>query len=187
MQELIRQTVEAVLAGDVDQYRVIVRTFESDVFRWAAPLLGSRDAAEELTQEVFITAYRRLDSFDLQKSFRPWLLGIAANTLRNELRRRVREEKRMKLYSQYLEAMVGGNHAIDESDGISHALAECREQLPEAAAAAVNGRYDDGLGLESLADRLRRSVTATRQLLYRARLSLRDCVAAKLATGGSDL
>ncbi len=186
MNDSIREIIEKVLAGDLDQYRVIVRTFEADVFRLAAPVLGSRSAAEDVTQDVFIAAYRRLDSFDLAEPFHPWLLGIAANFVRNELRRRSREDRRMELYSHYLDAMTSRESSPDGADALSDALARCRERLAKTASAAIEGRYDEGLGLEALADRLQRSVTATSQLLYRTRLSLRDCIESQLALAGGD-
>ena len=186
MHDSIREIIEKVLAGDLEQYREIVRKFEADVFRVAAPVLGSRSAAEDVTQEVFITAYRRLDSFDPTEPFRPWLLGIAANLVRNELRRRSREDVRMELYSHYLDAMANSERSADVSDAMADALARCREQLAKTASDAIRGRYDEGLGLEALADRLDRSVTATRQLLYRTRLSLRDCIESQFASEGGD-
>ncbi len=186
MNDSTRNIIERVLAGDLSQYGVIIRTFEADVFRLAAPVLGSRSAAEDVTQEVFITAYRRLDSFDLSQPFRPWLLGIAANLVRNEIRRRFREDRRMEMYSQYLDAMTCGESSPEASDAIVDALGKCRERLAKTASAAIRGRYEEGLGLEALADRLERSVTATRQLLYRTRLSLRDCIEAQLAPEGGD-
>lgn len=186
MNHATHELIERVLAGELDQYREIVRTFEADVFRLAAPVLGSRSAAEDVTQDVFITAYRRLDSFDLAEPFRPWLLGIATNLVRNELRRRSREDRRMELYSHYLDAMTSRESSQDGSVALSDALARCREQLAKTASVAIKGRYDEGLGLEALADRLQRSVTATRQLLYRTRLSLRDCIESQLAPEGGD-
>lgn len=186
MHDSIREIIEKVLAGDLDQYRVIVRSFEADVFRLAAPVLGSRNAAEDVTQDVFITAYRRLDSFDLTQPFRPWLLGITANLVRNEIRRRSREDRRMEVYSHYLDAMTNSESSPDGADAMADALARCRNRLTETASAAIRGRYDEGLGLEALADRLQRSVTATRQLLYRTRLSLRDCIESQLALKGGD-
>ena len=186
MNDSTREIIEKVLSGDLDQYRVIVRTFEADVFRLAAPVLGSRSAAEDVTQNVFITAYRRLDSFDLAEPFRPWLLGIATNLVRNELRRRAREDRRIELYWHYLDAITSEERSPDRADAMSGALARCREQLAKTASAAIQGRYDEGLGLEALADRLQRSVTATRQLLYRTRLSLRDCIESQLAPEGGD-
>ena len=180
------KTIEKVLAGELDQYREIVRLFEADVFRVIAPVLGSRSAAEDVTQDVFIAAYRRLDSFDLSQPFRPWLLGIARNMVRNELRRRSRETARMELYSYYLDAVESEDLPSDSQEEVSAALAKCREQLAKVAAAAIRGRYDEGLDLEAVADRLHRSVTATRQLLYRTRITLRDCVEARLVAEGGD-
>ena len=181
-----REIIENVLSGDLDQYRDIVRKYEADVFRVAAPVLGSRSAAEDVTQEAFVTAYHRLDSFDLSDPFRPWLLGITANLVRNELRRRVREQSRIELYSKYLDAIATAEPSTARSSGMAAALAECRGKLASTASAAIRGRYDEGLGLEELASRLKRSVTATRQLLYRTRLSLRDCIESQLASEGGE-
>ena len=181
----IHKLIGGVLAGDLDQYREIVRRFEADVFRVAAPVLGSQSAAEELTQDVFVTAYRRIDSFDLDQPFRPWLLGIARNLVRNELRRRTREASRIELYSRYIDSTTS-HQASNHSDELSAALAKCRRKLSHAAAAALHGRYDQGLGLEELASQLQRSITATRQLLYRARAALRDCIEAQVAAARGD-
>ena len=186
MHDSTHEIIENVLAGELDQFREIVRAFEADVFRVAAPVLGSRSAAEDVTQEAFITAYRRLDTFDLGQPFRPWLLGIATNLVRNELRRRSRETARMELYSHYLDATASRARTADTSEAVSAALAKCRDRLASTASAAIRGRYEEGLSLESLADRLQRSVTATRQLLYRTRLTLRDCIESQLAPEGGE-
>lgn len=185
MTDDVRRIVESVLAGDLNRYREIVRLFEDDVFRLAVPVLGSRSAAEDVTQEVFISAYRRLDVFDVRQPFRPWLMGIARNTVRNELRRRSRDAARVELYSIYLHA-VSTDTASSNTQDVLEALAKCRDGLTDVAAAAIHGRYDDGLELSDLAGRLQRSLTATRQLLYRTRLTLRDCIESHLSAAGSE-
>lgn len=185
MSDSTRDIIQRVLAGELDQYREIIRRFEPDVFRVAAPVLGSRSAAEDAVQEVFISAYRLLDKFDIEQAFRPWLMGIARNVVRNELRRRSRDESKLELYSYYLAAATR-DETSTQTDDVTAALAKCRERLADTAADAIRGRYDDGLSLEELAARLRRSVTATRQLLYRTRIALRDCIESQLATVGGD-
>lgn len=185
MSESTREIIERVLAGELDQYREIVRMFEPDVFRVAAPVLGSRSAAEDAVQVVFISAYRLLDRFDVEKPFRPWLLGISRNVVRNELRRRTRDESKLELYSYYLNAATRDKTSTQARE-VSAALTTCRDRLADTAADAIRGRYEDGLSLEELAARLRRSVTATRQLLYRTRITLRDCIESQLATAGGD-
>ena len=52
--------VRAVLAGDVDQYAVLVRRYQDRYARFAARMLGSVDAAEDAVQEAFIRAYEQL-------------------------------------------------------------------------------------------------------------------------------
>lgn len=178
-----KKLIGRVLAGDLDAYREIVRMFEADVFRAAAPMIGDRTAAEDITQETFLTAYDRLDDFDANKPLQPWLIGIARNLTRNEIRRRYREDARMELYGRFAES-TDSSEAESFSDEMVTTLAACREALGEAAAQAITARYDDGLEIETIADRLQRSVTATRQLLYRARLALRDCIEARMAAGG---
>lgn len=173
------EIVDRVLAGDLDQYREIITTFEDNVIRFAAPILGCRSLAEDVTQEVFFMAYQRLESFDRSRPFRPWLLGIAANVVRNEVRRRSREKSKIEIYSRFIDDMAASDGSTDVS--VAAALVKCRNKLAKAASAAIRGRYDDGLGLEALAERLQRTVTATRQLLYRTRLALRDCIESELS------
>ena len=186
MSNSTRDIIERVLAGELDQYRLIVRLFESDVFRVAAPALGSRSAAEDAVQEVFISAYRLLEKFDIEQPFRPWLMGIARNVVRNELRRRSRNASKLELYSHYLDATTTRDEESTQAVDVAAALTNCRQRLANVAADAIRGRYDDGLSLDDLAERLQRSATATRQLLYRTRIALRDCIEAQLAAGGGD-
>ena len=69
---------------------------------------------------------------------------------------------------------------------MTNALSRCKEKLNETALAAIRGKYDEGLGLEALAAKLKRSVAATKQLIYRTRLTLRDCIENQLAAEGGD-
>ena len=185
MSNSTHEIIERVLAGELDQYRKIVRLFELDVFRVAAPALGSRSAAEDAVQEVFISAYRLLEKFDIEQPFRPWLMGIARNVVRNELRSRSRDSSKLELYSHYLNATTRDEESTQTVD-VAAALTSCRERLADVAADAIRGRYDDGLSLDDLAERLQRSATATRQLLYRTRIALRDCIETQLAASGGD-
>src|SRR5206468_7460187 len=83
---------EAVLAGDERAWR----TWYDESFpaldayvRWRCG--GLRDLADEALQETWLTAVRRVRDFDPQRAtFAAWLRGIAANVLRNLLRRRAK-------------------------------------------------------------------------------------------------
>lgn len=65
---------------------MLVQNHQEAVFRLAYLLLGDAGDAEDVAQETFIRAFRFLNSFDTSRSWRNWLLGIAANLARNRRR-----------------------------------------------------------------------------------------------------
>lgn len=81
--------LERVRAGDAAAFSDIVRLYERPVYRAALAALGSPEDAEEATQDAFVAAFRRLDSFRGESSFKTWLVAIAwrkALTRRRRLR-----------------------------------------------------------------------------------------------------
>ncbi|HEX6385804.1 MAG TPA: RNA polymerase sigma factor [Anaerolineae bacterium] len=74
--------------GDERAWEQLVRQHQEPVFRLAYLVLGTGDAAEagDIAQESLIRAYLKLDQYDEERPFRPWLLSIAANLARNRRR-----------------------------------------------------------------------------------------------------
>ena len=72
--------------GDTAAWDGLVRQHQEPAFRLAYLILGDRADAEDVTQEAFVRAYLKLDTFDGARPFRPWLLSIAANLARNRRR-----------------------------------------------------------------------------------------------------
>ncbi len=91
-EELLRG---AVLAGNENAWRTWYDETFDELYRYVRWRCGGRrDWADEIVQETWLTAVRRMRRFDPRKgSFLAWLRGIAANLLRNELRRRRRSPK----------------------------------------------------------------------------------------------
>ena len=73
--------------GDLSAFNRLVEQYQTAVYNLCLRMLGSTQAAEDATQEAFISAYRSLASFR-GGSFRAWLFRIAANACYDELRRR---------------------------------------------------------------------------------------------------
>lgn len=78
--------------GDLSAFNRLVERYQSAVFSLCVRLLANREAAEDATQETFLSAYRALARFE-GGSFRSWLLRIAANQAKDELRRRRRKDR----------------------------------------------------------------------------------------------
>jgi RNA polymerase sigma factor (sigma-70 family) len=80
--------MEGLLAGNDDAIRAIYARFSRPVYTMGLRLLGSREAAEELTQDVFVTAWRKAGRFDPQRGrLSTWLMTIAHNLAVDRLRR----------------------------------------------------------------------------------------------------
>ncbi len=177
----VDQALARVRAGDTQAYGALVRAYQGDVLRVAAFALGSRGATEDLVQQAFVVAYQKLDAFEVGRDFGLWVRGIARNLVRDHVRKRAREDQRMKRYLAYLEARYAADADADEREQhMRDALARCREGLPDAAQQALVLRYDDGLAFDAVARAIGRTVAGARQLLQRARRDLRHCIEGRL-------
>jgi RNA polymerase sigma-70 factor (ECF subfamily) len=84
--------VRRAQAGDRTAFSQVVRQHQAGVFRHLYRMLGNRDDALELAQEVFVRAWQALPQWQPDAQFRTWLLRIASNAAVDELRRRRRVE-----------------------------------------------------------------------------------------------
>lgn len=80
------ELVQRAQAGDRRAFDALVLRHRGPIFGLALRILRSPEAAEDATQEAFLRAYLRLDSFK-GAAFRSWLFTIVANEARDELRR----------------------------------------------------------------------------------------------------
>jgi RNA polymerase sigma factor (sigma-70 family) len=76
------------MAGNDDAIRALYARFSRPVYSLGMRLLGTREAAEELTQDVFVTAWRKAARFDATRGrLSTWLMTIAHNLAVDRLRR----------------------------------------------------------------------------------------------------
>jgi len=83
--QVIRQVVE----GDIESFKLIVERYERPIARMIRNIINNRDSCEDIAQDVFFTAYRKLASFDAARgNFSTWLFTIARNKSINALRKK---------------------------------------------------------------------------------------------------
>ncbi len=80
--------IAACQQGDAVAFRHVHEIYRDRVFALCRHMAGNRDDAEDLTQEVFIQAFRHVGSFRAESAFGTWLYRIAANRCMAEARRR---------------------------------------------------------------------------------------------------
>ena len=93
--------------GDLAAFNTLVDRYQRDIFNLCYRLLGDPQAAEDATQEALLSAYRSLSRY-AGGNVRSWLLRIAANQSKDELRRRKRKDRATSLDRMFdtLEAPV---------------------------------------------------------------------------------
>jgi RNA polymerase sigma factor (sigma-70 family) len=172
-----RQTVEAVLAGEREEYRRLMEKYEKMVCVTIAGITGRRPEVEDLAQETFLQAYRSLKHFRGGCRFSTWLLRIAANKAIDFYRKHRGEYDRLR--------QDGGewdNRAADVAPGPEPLLLAKEEKeklyahlrrLPPMYRRVLHGHYLRGFSYRELARRERVPVKTVESRMYRARKRLR--------------
>lgn len=88
-----REFVEQLKAGDERAFTRLVTEYQNRIFSYLVRMLGNREEAEEVAQEVFIAAFRFIGGFRGEGSLYTWLLRIASNMYKNKIRYNVRRKR----------------------------------------------------------------------------------------------
>jgi len=80
-----------VQSGEIEPFAVLVNRYDEKIKRYGRKFLSGKEDIEDITQKVFINAYKNIQSFDVKRKFSPWLYRIAHNEFINELKRKKRE------------------------------------------------------------------------------------------------
>jgi RNA polymerase sigma-70 factor, ECF subfamily len=164
----------AVLAGDEGAWQTWYQQSFDELRRYVSWRCGGRrDWTEDIVQETWLVAVRRVRRFDpRQGSFAAWLRGIAANLLRNHLRRQWAAPRHNGQLGEQAIA-DGAAEALDNQDRAKRiAAALCA--LPERQEAVLRAKYLEGLSVAQIAESWGDSVKAVESLLSRARQSFRE-------------
>jgi RNA polymerase sigma-70 factor (ECF subfamily) len=173
----ITRLVRLTLGGDSAAFEQIIVRYETRVMTTAARLLGTRDDARDVAQEVFLRAFKYLHRLDLQKPMEPWLMRITVNVCRDTARRRQRRR------DTFVE--MDGPETIDQSPGPYDGLARKQERvilqraldsLPEKERLAIILRDVEGLSTAEVALILQSSETTVRSQVSRGRLRLKAAI-----------
>ncbi len=91
--------LSAALAGDQTAFELLTESHRREILTHCYRILGSIEDAEDLVQETFLRAWRRLDTYEGRASFRAWLYKIATNACLDALDRRPKRALPPALYA----------------------------------------------------------------------------------------
>jgi RNA polymerase sigma-70 factor (ECF subfamily) len=142
--------------GDEDAWRELVDRFAPRVFGLIRAQCRDEDLAEEITQSTFCTIAAKLRDYEEVGRFESWLMRIAMNRLRDEMRRRARQANPADEATLVGLAGDGGrsSEAVETDSLPAGPLREAIEQLPEADREVLYLRHVSGLSFKQLAEAL---------------------------------
>jgi RNA polymerase sigma-70 factor (ECF subfamily) len=171
---------DSILSGDRVAADGLFRREMESVYEFVHYRVGRQQAlAEDVTQDTFVTAFQRLDSYDGRSTLHTWLCGIARNKIREQ--RRKRQPKSIEAVLADSDADIDSILANLESEPLPDWVVEHAEtaelvgatlsSLPPDYREALVGKYVDGLSVAQIGGRSGRSEKAAESMLHRARLS----------------
>lgn len=172
--------VARALSGDDAAFGQLMRAHTNDLFRFARRYTGDPDAAIDVVQETFVSAWKALSRYDDRRAFGIWLRAIALNKCRDRGRRRLL--RRVVLGQADPEGFEARSQPDPAPDPEALLLAqERREQLDRAVAALPSGLKEpliltvfDGLSHQAAGDLLGLTAKAIEIRVYRARRRLAE-------------
>lgn len=158
--------------GQDGAFEALVSRYQTRLLGFCRNMLGNREDAEDVLQEVFASAYTAMRADEREIMVRPWLYRIARNRSLNHMRK----ARPIGVDSMDIHVADFGTSTAERV----HARTEFRQVmadialLPETQRTALVLREVDGLGYEQIAEAMETTVPSVKSLLVRARVALAE-------------
>ena len=183
--------VDRVLAGDPRSFEPLVRRHERRVFRITLAVLGNIEDAEEAMQDTFIKAFRHLSQFRRESRFTTWLTRIAVNeALQNRQARRdlvslddsrgVEGQSEKRFMPRRFETWRADPEKLYGKQELRRLIEAAIHSLPAIYREALVLRDVEEMSAAEAAEAIGITVAALKSRLLRARLMMRETLAASL-------
>lgn len=182
------ELVARVLSGEEHLFEVLLRRYQPRILSHVARMVGSREDALDLTQEIFLKVFQALDRYNPEFKFSTWLFRIAGNAAIDQLRKK--KPRTIPLENVDSEGRVssveyksgdldpyGRLRNAQRGDAISQAIAE----LPDEFRELITLRHFTGLSYEEIADIKNMPLGTVKNKLFRARAVLKERLAGELS------
>jgi RNA polymerase sigma-70 factor (ECF subfamily) len=179
--ELVRE----LRNGNEKAFEELINRYSAKAFSLASRLTRNKEDAEEVLQDVFVTVYRKINSFEEKSSFSSWLYRITVNSSFMKLRKRkrsasvaledlqpsIRESATEQARSTELYEVQGDECLLRQEVG--GALEQAILRLPDDYRPVFVLRDVDGLSSKEVGKLLKLSIPAVKSRLHRSRLMVR--------------
>ncbi len=172
-----RELVARAQAGDRQAFDLLVLKYQQKIAGLIGRYLRDTNEVLDLTQEVFIKAYRALPGFRGDSAFYTWLYRIAVNMVKNHLVAQGRRPPKSDIEAEMAEQMDMGYRLRETDtpeghllrDEIANTVQQALDALPEDLRTAILLREFEGLSYEEIAQTMQCPIGTVRSRIFRAR------------------
>lgn len=172
----LEAAIRAVRNGDAEAYATVVQHSERRLRAFLALQVPDRELVDEVAHLAYITAYEKLQTYELGTNFLAWLKRIALFHLRNECRRR---HSHGGTPVEELTFLVAPGPAPGDREELRDEVARlerCLQKLGPDARELIHLRYSEALEPTDIAERVGKAASHVRTILTRLRQSLATCM-----------
>jgi RNA polymerase sigma-70 factor (ECF subfamily) len=170
----VRELVRRAQTGSAEAFEALVTRYESPLYNFLLRRAASAEDAEEIAQDAFVRAWRKIASYDARWSFSTWLFTLArrlaATRERSRRPRRFANDSHDALDGVPVHADPGSALSASEESASLWSIAD--RVLDGDQRAALWLRYAEDLSVKEIAEVLGRSAVSVRVMLFRARARL---------------
>ncbi|MFZ1925457.1 MAG: sigma-70 family RNA polymerase sigma factor, partial [Solirubrobacteraceae bacterium] len=172
--------IALIRRGQHAAFETLFSRYQSRLLGFCRHMLGSKEDAEDVLQEVFAAAFNAILADEREINVRPWLYRIARNRSLNHLRK----ASAIGVDSMDVHFAENGVSTADKvmrRESFRQLIGDVQE-LPETQRTALLLREIDALSYEQISDAMETTVPAVKSLLVRARISLAEAAEARKLT-----
>jgi RNA polymerase sigma-70 factor, ECF subfamily len=170
--------VERCRKGDLAAFEIIYRTHAGRLYSVACRMLGNTADAEDMLQDIFLAAHRKLDSFRGESALGTWLYRLATNLCLDYLRSRAAKAGQLTEGLDDAPALAdAGSRRLAERTVARMDLERALAQLPEGCRTAFVLHAVEGLEHREVAEVMGIAEGTSKSQVHKARLRLRAILA----------
>lgn len=174
MEEDLRLVLE-ILKGNIDSFNILVNKYELSILRFVYNTVRDKEAAEDITQEVFITVYNKLYTFNKEYKFSNWLFQIARNKCIDYVRKYKRVyEANVEEVGEMVSREISPEQSTEFKE-VKKLIENFLETLNDTDKQIILLRYsDDDMTFSDIAEVLRLGESVVKKRYYKARERFRE-------------
>jgi RNA polymerase sigma-70 factor, ECF subfamily len=166
--------VDRVRRGDLGAFEELYRAHAGRLYSVACRMLGNQTDAEDLLQDIFLTAHRKLDSFRGESALGTWLYRLATNLCLDHLRSRAaRTNQLTDALDDEPAVLEAGGRGLGDRTVMKMDLERALAQLPDGCRAAFVLHDVEGLEHKQISEMLGVSEGTSKSQVFKARTKLR--------------